>query len=74
MAAFWREADVEIEGDADAQLAVRYALWSTRIAAPDNALLRAVMVKLFADRQVAVDEQLVSYVLSRTERSLGRAM
>lgn len=34
--AFWQAADVEIEGDPRAQQAVRYALWSTRIAAPDD--------------------------------------
>ena len=33
---FWDAADVEIDGDEAAQLAVRYALWSTRIAAPDD--------------------------------------
>jgi HAD superfamily hydrolase (TIGR01509 family) len=33
---FWEDADVEIEGDPAAQLAVRFALWSTRIAAPDD--------------------------------------
>ena len=30
---------------------------------PDDALLRAVMVKLFADRQLAVDESLVAYLV-----------
>ncbi len=34
MAAFWKLADVEIDGDPEAQLAVRYAVWATRIAAP----------------------------------------
>ncbi len=33
---FWEDADVEIEGDPAAQLAVRFALWSTRIAAPED--------------------------------------
>ncbi|MEI7831814.1 MAG: hypothetical protein WCJ56_01250, partial [bacterium] len=33
---FWGTADVEIVGDANAQLAVRYAIWATRIAAPDD--------------------------------------
>lgn len=31
---FWDGADVEIEGDARANLAVRFALWCTRIASP----------------------------------------
>lgn len=35
--AFWRHADVRIEGDPRTERAVRYALWSTRIAAPVNA-------------------------------------
>jgi chromosomal replication initiation ATPase DnaA len=42
-------------------------------AAPDDALLRAVLVKLFADRQLAVDESLIGYLLSRIERSFAAA-
>ncbi len=34
--AFWAVADVEIDGDEFAQKAVRYAIWSTRIAAADD--------------------------------------
>ena len=41
------------------------------VAMPDDALLRAVMVKLFADRQLAVDESLVTYLLTRVGRSFG---
>jgi chromosomal replication initiation ATPase DnaA len=41
------------------------------VAMPDDALLRAVMVKLFADRQLAVDESLVSYLLTRIGRSFA---
>ena len=36
-------------------------------------LLRGVLVKLFADRQIAVDEALVSYLLSRMPRELAAA-
>jgi len=43
------------------------------LAAPDDALLRAVLVKLFADRQVAVGEALVDYLLTRLERSVVAA-
>lgn len=43
------------------------------MAAPDDALLRAVLVKLFADRQVNADEALVSFLLSRIERSFPAA-
>lgn len=43
------------------------------IGAPDDALLRGVMVKLFTDRQLAVDEATVSYLLRRMPRSLAAA-
>ena len=38
------------------------ALPVVALTAPDDALLRAVMVKLFADRQLAVDESLVGFL------------
>ena len=40
---------------------------------PDDALLRAVIVKLFTDRQLAVDESLVGFLATRIERSFGAA-
>lgn len=43
------------------------------IEAPDDALLSAVLVKLFADRQLAVDPRLLDVILARMERSLGAA-
>lgn len=43
------------------------------IAAPDDALVRAVLVKLFLDRQLTVDTSVVEYVAMRIERSLGAA-
>jgi chromosomal replication initiation ATPase DnaA len=43
------------------------------LAPPDDALLRAVLVKLFADRQLAVDEQVVGYVATRIGRSFADA-
>ncbi len=43
------------------------------LSAPDDRLLRAVIVKLFADRQLAVDENLVAYLLARMERSFPAA-
>jgi chromosomal replication initiation ATPase DnaA len=43
------------------------------LAPPDDALLRAVLVKLFADRQVAVDESLVGFLMTRLERSFAAA-
>lgn len=41
------------------------------VAVPDDEFLRAVMVKLFADRQLAPDEALVSYLLTRIGRSFA---
>jgi chromosomal replication initiation ATPase DnaA len=43
------------------------------LAPPDDVLLRAVLVKLFADRQLAVDESLIGYVAMRIERSFAAA-
>lgn len=44
-----------------------------RLEAPDDALLSAVLVKLFADRQVAVPPNLIPYLISRMPRSIGAA-
>jgi len=44
-----------------------------QLAVPDDALLRAVLVKLFADRQLPVDEGVVGYLASRIERSFAAA-
>ena len=41
------------------------------IRAPDESLLAAVLVKLFADRQLKVGMDVVTYVLSRAERSFA---
>ena len=49
------------------------ALPVVALAPPDDALLRAVLVKLFADRQLAVDESLIAYVAMRIERSFAAA-
>src|SRR5471032_347905 len=49
------------------------ALPSVVLAAPDDALLRALIVKLAADRQLAVDEALVNYLANRIERSFAAA-
>jgi chromosomal replication initiation ATPase DnaA len=43
------------------------------LSAPDDALLRAVLVKLFADRQLVVDESLIGYLATRIERSFAGA-
>ena len=49
------------------------ALPVVELAAPDDTLLRAVLVKLFVDRQLAVDESLISYLVARIERSFAAA-
>ncbi len=43
------------------------------LAPPDDALLRALIVKLGADRQIDMDEALVSYLVNRIERSFAVA-
>jgi chromosomal replication initiation ATPase DnaA len=40
---------------------------------PDDDLLRHVLLKLFADRQIAVDGGVVEYIALRMERSLEGA-
>lgn len=49
------------------------ALPVVALAAPDDALLRAVIVKLCADRQLPVDEAVVGYLATRIERSFAAA-
>jgi chromosomal replication initiation ATPase DnaA len=43
------------------------------LSAPDDALLRAVLEKLFRDRQLTVEPGLIDYIALRLERSLGAA-
>lgn len=43
------------------------------IAAPDDALLSAVLVKLFADRQIAVAPSLIPWLVRRMDRSFAAA-
>jgi chromosomal replication initiation ATPase DnaA len=45
------------------------AVPTVSLLAPDDALFRALIVKFCADRQLAVDEGVVSYLASRIERS-----
>lgn len=46
---------------------------SATIAAPDEALLRAVLVKLFDDRQLLVEANIIDYLSRRIDRSLDAA-
>ncbi|SFO27383.1 hypothetical protein SAMN04488056_104214 [Cohaesibacter marisflavi] len=41
---------------------------------PDDELLRSVLVKLFADRQLSPDPSVIEYILMRMERSIGAAL
>jgi chromosomal replication initiation ATPase DnaA len=49
------------------------ALPVVSLAAPDDAMLRAVIVKLAADRQLALDESVVAYLSTHIERSFAAA-
>ena len=49
------------------------AVPTVAVAPPDDALLRAVLVKLFTDRQMKVDESLIAYLANRIERSFAGA-
>jgi chromosomal replication initiation ATPase DnaA len=40
---------------------------------PDDLLLAAVMVKLFADRQVTVSDDVINFLLARVQRSFDAA-
>lgn len=44
-----------------------------RLEPPDDALLSAVLVKLFADRQIAVGPELIPYLVARMDRSFEAA-
>lgn len=43
------------------------------LLAPDDALLASVLVKLFSDRQVVVQPEVVAYIVKRMERSFDAA-
>jgi chromosomal replication initiation ATPase DnaA len=49
------------------------ALPTVSLLPPDDQLFRALIVKFCADRQMAVDETVVSYLASRIERSFAAA-
>jgi chromosomal replication initiation ATPase DnaA len=44
-----------------------------RLAAPDIELTEAVLFKLFSDRQLQVEPNVIAYIALRVERSLGAA-
>lgn len=43
------------------------------IGPPDDAALTQILFKLFADRQLLIDDRLIAYIVSRMERSLAAA-
>jgi len=45
----------------------------TTLSPPDDALLSAVLVKLFTDRQIDVTPKLIAYLLKRMDRSFDAA-
>ncbi len=47
------------------------ALPSVAVAAPDDDLMRAVLAKLFADRQLRVGADVIDYLVARIERSFA---
>ncbi len=49
------------------------AATTVEIGPPDDVLLKQVIFKLFADRQLEVDDRLVAYIVTRMERSLDAA-
>jgi len=49
------------------------ALPAVAIGAPDDALLAAVYVKLFSDRQVKVNADVIGYLVTHVERSMEAA-
>jgi chromosomal replication initiation ATPase DnaA len=49
------------------------ALPAVRIGAPDDALLKTVMLKHFVDRQLSIDPKVLDFLALRIERSLAAA-
>jgi chromosomal replication initiation ATPase DnaA len=44
---------------------------AVRIAAPDDEMIEAVLVKLFADRQLAVAPEVIVYLVRHMDRSFA---
>lgn len=49
------------------------ALPVARLDAPDDETMRAVLMKLFDDRQIRVDEEVIEFLCRNCDRSLGAA-
>ena len=50
------------------------ALPAVRIGPPDDAVMGAVLIKLFADRQLRVGTEVITYLLRHMERSHAAAL
>jgi len=50
------------------------AMHTVAIEEPDDVVLGGVLKKLFADRQIAVDQAVIDYLLTRMERSTAAAL
>lgn len=71
---FTANSRLDLEGAALPDLASRLrAVPVLPLAPPDDALIAAVLVKLFADRQMTIDEDTLAFLLPRMERSLASA-
>ena len=46
---------------------------NARISEPDDALLAAILVKLFIDRQLVIDTTIIEFIRERIERSIASA-
>jgi chromosomal replication initiation ATPase DnaA len=68
-----RSAPGEMEIGLDDLRSRLRALPLVRIEPPDEALLRALLVKLFADRQLTVEPHVVAYLALHMERSADAA-
>ena len=44
---------------------------AVKIKDPDDELLKAIIVKQFADRQVSISEKVLNYIMKNTERSFA---
>jgi chromosomal replication initiation ATPase DnaA len=49
------------------------AAYRVELSEPDDDLLRRVVTKLLADRQLLVDRAVIDFIVTRMERSLGAA-
>jgi chromosomal replication initiation ATPase DnaA len=49
------------------------AIPTVAVLPPDDGLIGAILVKLFADRQIVVAEDVLTYLLSRIDRSFAAA-